>query len=165
MTPAAFPYLNAVIQNASNGALVIGPGIGIAQGLEALARFGGNVNPIVDPGNQTIHLLGGQLMSTATLGKYVFFGPVHVTGTVDSQRDPHTIANLNDAEFGVLKAITANLTADHPGQDLPPVLLIRGPGIKPGTTIKQLGDNNSIILDDDHPLDPIVADVFRFTII
>src|SRR5262249_22773864 len=115
-------------------------------------------------GNQTIHLVGGQL-TTTTGGKYVFFGPVHVTGSINSQKDLHTITNLNDDDFGELKAITANLTAGNPDQDLPPVFLIRGPGIKPGTTIKKLGGNNSIILDDAHPLDPNIADVFRFTII
>lgn len=163
VTPEAFQYLNAVVQGASNGALVIGPGIGIANGLRSLAQFGGNANPIVNPGQQTIQLIGGQLTNAS--GNYTFFGPVHVTGTINSQQSTNTISNLNDDDFNVLKTITANLTGGNPGQGFPPVLLIRGPGIKPGTTIKNLGANNTIILDDAHPLDPNISDVFRFTVI
>jgi hypothetical protein len=111
----------------------------------------------VDPNNHLIHLVGGQLTS-ASAGNYVFFGPTHVTGTIDSQNDPHTIANLNDDDFHVLQTLVAK-------QTLPAALLVRGPGVMPGTTIKALGANNSIILDDAHPLGPNAQGVFRFTII
>jgi hypothetical protein len=99
----------------------------------------------------------GQL-TNASAGNYVFFGPTHVTGTIDSPQDPNKIANLNDDDFGVLKTLIAK-------QTLPAALLLRGLGVKPGRTIKALGKDNSIILDDGHPLEPNVQGVFRFTII
>jgi hypothetical protein len=58
----------------------------------------------------------------------------------------------------VLKAITGT-------QTLPAALLVSGPGVKKGTTIKAIGDDNSITLDDAHPLDPTApVGEFRFRI-
>ena len=146
-----FNYLAAVLQGASNGALVIGPGIGIASGLQALARFG---REYWVP--RSIQLIGGRLTTRAAT---TFFGPVHVTGTINPQADAHTISNLDDDDFNVLKLITAK-------QTLPAALLLTGPGIKPGTTIKGFGPNNSIILDDAHPLDTTqLAGLYRFGIL
>jgi hypothetical protein len=157
LTPDAFPYLSAILKGANNGALVIGPGISIAQDVQMLTRVGGNVDPVVDPNNHVVNLIGGSLADTAN-GNYVFFGPTHVTGTIDPEGDGHKISGLSDDDVAALKTLTAK-------QTLPAALLVTGPGVKSGATIKAVGPDNSITLDDAHPLDPNFKGEFRFTII
>jgi hypothetical protein len=150
----AFNYISNPAQGATNGALVIGPGISVSPGLQTLARI---MAQGVNLSNNEIQLTGGQLADG--MGNYVFFGPVHVTGSINPTGAPHRITNLNSDDIGVLNAIIANQTSLA-------ALLVSGPGIQPGTSIKAIGSDNSIILDDAHPLDPNApVGEFRFTIL
>jgi hypothetical protein len=156
LTPDAFPYLTSILKGATNGALVIGPGINLAPNdLQAVTRLGGDVDNIVNPGAQTVNLIGGDLMDAS--GDYVFFGPVHVTGTIDSTTAPNKITGLNADDMLVLKTIISDPTFAKE-------LLVSGPGVQPNTTIQEIGDN-SITLDPAHPLKANFKGVFRFRII
>jgi hypothetical protein len=86
-------------------------------------------------------------------------GAVHITGTIDPKAAPNKITNLNGDDISVLRAITAK-------QTLPAALLLSGPGIKPGTTIKAVGEDNTLVLDDAHPPDALEpAGEYRFKIL
>jgi hypothetical protein len=142
---AVFAYLVPPPAGTPTGALVIGPGITVSQGDQPVTMIGGTANP-VNTGEQWVQLVGGQLANAGANQPYSFFGPVHITGTIDPLNDPHRITNLNADDIYVLKAITAN-------QTLPTALVLYGPGISPGTTLTAINADNSLTLDDAHPLD------------
>jgi hypothetical protein len=150
-----FNYLTNPPPGASNGALVIGPGIGVApQDVQALARVAASG---VNTGAATVQLIGGALTNAS--GNYVFFGPVHFTGTIDPMGTPNKITNLNNDDLSVLKALTANQA------DLS-ALWVTGPGVQALTHVQAIGLDNSILLDAAHPLDPMgPKGEFRFGII
>jgi hypothetical protein len=118
-TPNLFNYLRQPnLADNVVGAFVLGPGI---QPGTKIAGYS-----ITSVGTIT---LDTKLLPGFTGGSYTFFGPVHITGTIDpSSGNSTTITGIDANTISVLKQITTGIT-------LPNALAITGPGIPAAPTI------------------------------
>jgi len=72
-------------------------------------------------------------LTPGATGTYYFFGPVVATGTVVKEGD--TITKLSEAAFNTLQEIGPIDTHN---------ILVNGPGIQAGTTVKEVKDINGV---------------------
>lgn len=130
------------------GALVIGPGI--KEDTRILEKFDTSVSldkPVASSG----------------AGNYVFFNPLHFTGSIDPINRPRTISHLDATTMDILRKMTDNKTLS------PKSLIIIGPGV-PNVTppqyvhIESIDWDNATLTLDTNLLTTATRGKYRFKI-